>query len=72
MSIVKKTPIYKTKEYIKEYNKLYYQKNRANLLEYANKKIFCSVCGVYISKSHFARHCKTKKHIRNMGLKKMA
>lgn len=50
-------------EYMLNYNKDYYAKNKAKLLEDAVKKIRCEHCNVECSKSNMSKHLKTQKHI---------
>ena len=49
-------------EYMQNYNKDYYTKNKGKLLQDAIKKIRCEVCGVECSKSNMSKHIKTEKH----------
>jgi hypothetical protein len=57
---------HQTAEQLKEYkkeqndrnNKIYYQKNRAKY----NERLFCKICGKSYTRSHEARHCKSRRH----------
>lgn len=49
----------KLKEYIREYNKKYYQKNKLNRY----KKYYCEICRDEYC--NLPRHYKSKKHYRN-------
>ena len=42
-----KIPIYKTKEFIQNYNKNYYENNKKRILEYQYKKTACKFCGCF-------------------------
>ena len=59
-------PDSKEKEYIKEYNKKYYEKNRLKRIEYyENKKVLCAFCkNYYYGGYYIEKHYKTKLHIR--------
>jgi len=48
----------------KDYNKLYYEKNKKSIKKIYSEKIKCK-CGAIITKWHLARHLKTKFHIQN-------
>lgn len=52
----------KTPETVKNYNKDYYTKNKAKILEHANKEKRCDVCDCTTSKSNWSKHIKTKLH----------
>ena len=52
--------ITKTKEYIKEYHKNYYEQNKEKFLA----DVYCDICKVRYSKSNRSRHCKNRLHIR--------
>jgi len=41
----------------------YYQKNKDRIL---SESIFCDVCNKDVKKIHFTRHCKTKRHLKNI------
>ena len=43
----------------------YYQKNRARILEYKNRRVKCEACACEIQVSNLSHHVKTKKHIIN-------
>jgi hypothetical protein len=47
----------------KEYNKKYYQENKANIKKELSKKIHCDVCNKDISIWNLSKHRKTNKHI---------
>jgi hypothetical protein len=51
----------------KVYYKQYRQDNKEEITQKASQKIKC-LCGSVISKSHIARHLKTKTHLNNMDL----
>ena len=57
----------------KEYNKLYYEKNRSRLLHEAYLKYqlglrFCGACGRTINNKYFGIHIKSKNHINNESI----
>ena len=52
----------KNEIYIKEYNKMYYIKNREKALDYAKEKLYCECCDCTISRGKLSCHEKTKKH----------
>ena len=52
----------KTKDYIKEYNKKRYQKDRLKLLEKMKEKYRCECCKVDVLKYYKNKHELTKKH----------
>ena len=56
-----KIPIYKTKEYIKQYNQNYYENNKTRILEYQYKKTACKYCGCFVAKFYMNNHMKTNK-----------
>lgn len=62
------TPRSQTKEYIDEYNKQYYQKNRDKLIEYSKVPITCNVCNKVYQKSNWSKHINSEKHIRNQKI----
>ena len=43
------------------YNKQYYEKNKARILKSISEKVLCE-CGKLQSKGHLSRHLKTKTH----------
>lgn len=48
------------KEYIKEYNQDYYNKNKAKWLE----KVRCDACRLEICQASYNKHLKSKQHLR--------
>jgi hypothetical protein len=60
----------------KEYNKLYYEKNKAKMIAQISKnnaiKINCPVCSLSVRKSGFKRHKASKTHMLNVNMKKEA
>ena len=68
MEEIKPIPIYKQKDYIKEYNKLYYLKNRDKICEMINSKVVCTVCGREMAKSNLYNHMKTTKCMKKRKL----
>lgn len=57
---------------IQQYNKDYYAKNKAKLLQDAIKKIRCEHCNMECSKSNMSKHLKTEKHKLHMQLNQQA
>jgi hypothetical protein len=53
-------------EKIKEYNKDYYLKRRAEILEKAKTRVICE-CGCDVQLSNMNAHKKTKKHLKRAG-----
>jgi hypothetical protein len=53
-------------EKIKEYNKDYYLKRRAEILEKAKTRVTCE-CGCDVQLSNMNAHKKTKKHLKRAG-----
>jgi hypothetical protein len=51
---------------IKEYNKDYYLKRRAVILEKAKTRVICE-CGCDVQLSNMNAHKKTKKHLKRVG-----
>lgn len=49
-------------------NKKYYVKNREKILANQSKKVVCSICNIWISKSSKAKHIKRKNHLFNLGI----
>lgn len=49
-------------EYMKKYNKSYYEQNKAKILEDAVKKVRCEACNIQCSKSNMSKHMKTDGH----------
>lgn len=58
-------PKSQTKEYIDNYNKNYYQKNHAKLLQYSKKPRMCEVCNRKYQTSNWSKHISSEKHNRN-------
>lgn len=52
----------KRKENKAAYQRLYYENNKARLLEHRGKKFVCSLCGGQYTKTHTTTHFKTSKH----------
>ena len=52
----------KDKDSIKNYNKSYYQKNKAKLLDKATAEVKCDVCNITTGKGNMSKHLKTSKH----------
>jgi len=50
------------KKFDKEYNQKYREKNKEEINEKKKKKKMCE-CGYIFTKTHYARHCKSQKHI---------
>ena len=53
-------------EKIKEYNKDYYLKRRAEILEKAKTRVICE-CGCDVQLSNMNAHKKTRKHLKRVG-----
>ncbi len=49
----------------KEYNKIYYEKNKEKHLNYLTEKIECEICNVSVSRTNLSSHKKSNKHIKN-------
>ena len=49
---IKKQPIYKEKNFIKQYNKNYYEKNKQRICDMINAHVTCEICGREMSKSN--------------------
>lgn len=47
-----------------QYNRNYYQKNKAKLLEDARRKIHCESCDKYVRKDQYNRHLKSYQHFK--------
>ncbi len=56
----------KSKEYVKNYNQIYYQKVRERTLTSMGKLVICD-CGAQVTQGRLNKHKKTKKHIRYMA-----
>jgi len=61
MEEIKEPENQKTKSFLKEYRKNYYEKNRKVLLEKATEKLKCEHCGDMIQKQHMPKHHKIKR-----------
>ena len=65
--------IFKSKlpDAVKEYNRQYYLKTRAEKLEKDKLKVYCHACNLNIRRPGFLRHTKTANHIKmsNVGVK---
>lgn len=48
-----------------EYNKNYYETNKAKIMLYQKAKIRCDFCNCQISKYNFSKHLKSLKHQKN-------
>ena len=48
-----------------EYNKNYYETNKAKIMLYQKAKIRCEFCNCQISKYNFSKHLKSLKHQKN-------
>lgn len=55
----------KEKEYVNNYNKLYYQKNREARLKHLAEKTHCDICDCVVSNGKLSKHKQSKKHILN-------
>jgi hypothetical protein len=51
----------KEKDYVQNYNKTYYSKNKDNILQKMMEMVVCDNCNKTISKCHVKRHKRTKK-----------
>jgi len=67
--LVEKMKEYKeqNKEWISEQRKKHYEQNKVKIAEYKKEKITCD-CGCEICRGDLARHKRTNKHIKLMGL----
>ena len=54
-------PLYCTKEYVKNYNKQYYEKNRERILKMQYAKTQCEYCEKVVAKFYMTNHMKTIK-----------
>lgn len=52
----------KTKDYVKKYNKTYYEKNRLKRLQDMKQKVRCEVCDCELTVGKLTLHKKSKKH----------
>lgn len=60
----------KDKEYVKEYNKKYYAKNKEKHLKnikHMTEKVVCEICDREISRGKLSVHNKTKIHQKNLN-----
>jgi hypothetical protein len=48
---------------VKNYNKIWYEKNKESHKEHMKEKVNCIICGINITRSIYYRHLKTKKHL---------
>ena len=53
--------------YGENWRKMYYEKNKPEISKKKAVKVHCELCDCKFSKSGFARHNKTNKHIKNLG-----
>lgn len=58
-------------EYMKQYNKEYYVKNKEKLLADAVTKVKCECCDIECSKSNMPKHIKTEKHLLHVKLNQL-
>ena len=61
----------KTKTYVSEYNKKYYEENKEKHLETMRRRVECDCCKTNILKDKMNRHKLTKKHKRSEEALKM-
>lgn len=54
------------KDRIKEYKAQHYQKNKEKQLEKAKETMICEVCNTEFRKVGYARHTRSKQHIKNL------
>lgn len=73
VEIIERPKIFKSKqpEAIKNYNKDYYTKNKAKILENANKEKRCEVCNKTTTESNWSKHVKTQKHQLNVRINEL-
>jgi hypothetical protein len=64
-AIVEGLIVSKSPEYVKVYNKNFYEMNKEHISEYNKKKSHCDCCNKDLSISNFSKHCKSKKHVKN-------
>jgi hypothetical protein len=55
----------KGKDYVKEYNKKRYQRDKEKVLGLMNSKCRCKICDSEVNFYHKQRHKRTKKHIKH-------
>lgn len=53
-------------EKVKEYKRQSYLKNKEEYIKNASIKLSCRICKKELTKSKFARHCKSKTHLNNL------
>ena len=58
----------KRKENKAAYQRLYYENNKARLLEHRGKKYVCSLCRGHYTHTHITTHFKTDKHMKAVKL----
>ena len=67
-----KQKIYQKLDYVKQKKETYTKNHRKEKQEYDKQyrkiKIKCDICNCSVSKHHFKRHLKSKKHINNISL----
>ena len=56
----------KTAEYVKSYNKQYYEKNKEKQLARGSEKVYCSVCKSWHVRAKKAIHTRSAKHMKNI------
>ncbi len=54
----------------KEYNKVYYEKNKEKQLKYLTEKVNCDICNLSISRTNMNAHKKSKKHTAALEINK--
>ena len=59
MDTEKNIPLYKEKNFIKQYNKNYYEKNKQRICDMINAHVTCEICGREMSRSNIYNHKKT-------------
>jgi hypothetical protein len=57
----------KTVEYVQEYNKKRYQRDKAKVQQLMLKKCKCNICDTDVNYYHKQRHKRTKKHLEKSG-----
>lgn len=48
------------------------EKQRKKHLEYVNTRVPCDICNIQSSRANIAKHCKTKKHMKNIEIENKA
>ena len=56
----------KTIEYVKSYNKQYYEKNKEKQLARGSEKLYCNVCNSWHVRAKKAIHNRSNKHMKNI------